>query len=327
MLRLALARPSRAALPSVSRWTRFNSTGPIVPPPSSNASDLPSSSENAVAQEEKPALSKPVDPLFSAFSTADEPSYHDLEKELEGITEADLEASIKTPPKVAETEAELFGAPSPQPSGGSPKVDPQHLPLRMPLDPNVEITEEQYASTLVHGRGIHIPFFHPRTHDVPVANIQFRSHHPRLLDLFTHFATHAASSLGIPVSRVFYLPTKRTLWTVLRSPFVHKKSQENFERRVHKRAIKAWDADPEVVDRWCKYLRRHAMGGVGMRVTKWERMPLGVGASMLAKVEGQLEKPVQLDSQKIKALGEKIVLEEMAALKAKSDAPAVVEKQ
>lgn len=192
------------------------------------------------------------------------------------------------------------------------QLDPDTLPRPIPPDANVaEFSEEQYASSLVHGRSVYLPFFHPRTHDIPVANIQFRSHHTHLLDLFTHFATHAAYSLGIPISRVVYLPTKHTLWTVPRSPFIHKKSQENFERRVHKRAIKAWDADPEVVERWCRYLRHHALGGVGMRVTKWERMPLGVGVTQLAHSTYGLEG--SSDSQKIKALGEKIVMEEMAA--------------
>ena len=66
------------------------------------------------------------------------------------------------------------------------------------------------------------------------------------------------------------------------SPFAHKKSQENFERRVHKRAIKAWDADPEFVQRCIWYLRKNAMPGVGMKVTVlWGRVPLGIGASDL----------------------------------------------
>lgn len=200
------------------------------------------------------------------------------------------------------------------PSEAAPKekpnlLDPKTLPRPIPPGTDLsEFSEVEFASSLVHGRSINLPFFHPRTHDIPVANIQFRSHHPRLLDLFTHFATHAAYSLGIPVSRVICLPTKRTLWTVPRSPFVHKKSQENFERRVHKRAIKAWDADPEVVERWCKYLRHHALGGVGMRVTRWERMPLGIGATRLAHAVNGKEDLV--DSKKIKALGDKIVMEE-----------------
>lgn len=83
---------------------------------------------------------------------------------------------------------------------------------------------------------------------------------------------------------------------------------------MHKRAIKAWDAEPEVVDRWVRYLRQHALGGVGMRVTKWERMPLGIGESQLAHVMDRLQNPATVDANKIKALGEKIVLEENAAL-------------
>ncbi|KAF9447079.1 ribosomal protein S10 [Macrolepiota fuliginosa MF-IS2] len=160
------------------------------------------------------------------------------------------------------------------------------------------------------GQGALLPYFHPRTHDIPVANIHFRSHHIRLLEIATHFATHAASALGIPTSKVVYLPTQRTLWTVLRSPFAHKKSQENFERRVHKRAIKAWDADPEVVEKWIKYLRMHAVGGVGLKVTRWEHLPLGVGQSRYQDLVLELE---EKPADQIKALGDKILAEELAS--------------
>ena len=64
-----------------------------------------------------------------------------------------------------------------------------------------------------------------------------------------------------PPSPLLPLLSSHTLWTVLRSPHVHKKSQENFERKVHERAIKAWDADADVVDQWCRYLRQHAWAG------------------------------------------------------------------
>lgn len=190
-------------------------------------------------------------------------------------------------------------------------LDPKQHPLTEPLGEN--FTEAQHAATLIHGRGFHKPFHHPRTHDIPVANIQFRSYHTELLDLFTHFATHTASALGIPVSRVVTLPTKRTLWTVPRSPHVHKKSQENFERKVYKRAIKAWDAHPDVVDKWCQYLRKHALAGVGLRVTRWQRMPLGIGKKRSEEAENELRKQGD-GSHKgmIKTLGDKIVAEEMA---------------
>ena len=165
--------------------------------------------------------------------------------------------------------------------------------------------------SLVHGRSAFAPLLHPRTHGIPVANIHFRSHHIPILKLFTHFALHAASSLGIPASNVIPLPTQRSLWTVIRSPFAHKKSQENFERKVHKRAIKAWDADPEVVQRWVAYLRRNAMPGVGMKITMWDRIPLGIGALDLNELDTTENLMLEATSS-IHALGEQIVAEELS---------------
>ena len=165
--------------------------------------------------------------------------------------------------------------------------------------------------TLVHGRSVSLPYLHPRTHGIPVANVHFRSHHVPLLKLFTHFALHAASSLGIPASNVVLLPTQRSLWTVIRSPFAHKKSQENFERKVHKRAIKVWDANPEVVQHWISYLRKHAMPGVGMRVTTWDRLPLGIGGLNLERLD-TLENLMAEAPSEIKAFGQQIVAAEAA---------------
>ena len=44
------------------------------------------------------------------------------------------------------------------------------------------------------------------------------------------------------------LPTKRTVYTVLRSPHVDKKSREQFETRIHKRLIDIYDSTPQTVD-------------------------------------------------------------------------------
>jgi small subunit ribosomal protein S10 len=44
------------------------------------------------------------------------------------------------------------------------------------------------------------------------------------------------------------LPTKRTVYTVLRSPHVDKKSREQFETRVHKRLLDIYDSTPATVD-------------------------------------------------------------------------------
>ena len=44
------------------------------------------------------------------------------------------------------------------------------------------------------------------------------------------------------------LPTARTIYTVLRSPHVDKKSREQFETRVHKRLIDIYASTPQTVD-------------------------------------------------------------------------------
>ncbi|KAF9495562.1 ribosomal protein S10 [Pleurotus eryngii] len=247
--------------------------------------------------------------LKSAFLRLPEniPRFDILQSDEEAIDESLLFASETEPVQPATSEEELFGTGT----SGS-QLDSDSLPRpysSLPANP----TEAEYASALIHGRSIHLPYYHPRTHDIPAASIQFRSHHPRLLDLFTHFASHAASSLGIPISRVAYLPTQRSLWTVPRSPFAHKKSQENFERRVHKRAIKAFDADPEVIDQWTRYIGRHALAGVGIRVVKWERMPLGVGADRLLSAMSGLSQSA-VNKERIRQLGDQIVRQEMAVL-------------
>ncbi|KII84715.1 hypothetical protein PLICRDRAFT_63310, partial [Plicaturopsis crispa FD-325 SS-3] len=179
-----------------------------------------------------------------------------------------------------------------------------------PTDDEPELTEAEasVAASILHGRSVLEPVYHPRPHGVPVAQLHIRSFVHRELDFFAHFASHAAAALGIPITRPAMLPTQRRLWTLMRSPFVHKKSQENFERKVHKRVIKAYDADREVVDRWVRYIRQHRMASVGMRVVRWERAPVSVGTKMLGKVVASMR-----DEDQVKQLGEEIIRQELAA--------------
>ena len=44
------------------------------------------------------------------------------------------------------------------------------------------------------------------------------------------------------------LPTEKTIYTVLRSPHVNKKSREQFETRIHKRLIDILESTPQTVD-------------------------------------------------------------------------------
>lgn len=54
---------------------------------------------------------------------------------------------------------------------------------------------------------------------------------------------------GATVSGPVPLPTRIQKYTVLRSPFVNKKSREQFEMRTHKRLIDILDPTSKVIDR------------------------------------------------------------------------------
>lgn len=77
---------------------------------------------------------------------------------------------------------------------------------------------------------------------------------------------------------------------------------------MHKRAIKAWDTDPEVIGRWVQYLQAHQVGGVGMRIVRWERAPVGFGKLRLSSLTKKLtELRRASDRGRVAALGEEIV--------------------
>ncbi|RKP26606.1 ribosomal protein S10 domain-containing protein [Syncephalis pseudoplumigaleata] len=115
----------------------------------------------------------------------------------------------------------------------------------------------------------------PPTHGHVVCNLHFRSFSPNVMDFYTDFTRRAAAAFGIPCSGTVFLPTKTEKWTVLRSPFVHKKAQENFERKHHKRLLQLKDASPETIARLLAYIERTCPAGIGVKVTTWEHESLG----------------------------------------------------
>ena len=144
----------------------------------------------------------------------------------------------------------------------------------------------------------------PRTHGIQVAQIKLYSHTAEPLERFSHFALHTAHSLDIPASRPASLPRTRSLYTVPKSPFVHKKAQENFESRTYKKVILLYDAHPRVVDMYLRYLTQNSIAGVGMKVKTHEFLELGVG-------KGEMEGVLKRFGQS----GEEEVLKQVEGLK------------
>jgi small subunit ribosomal protein S10 len=118
------------------------------------------------------------------------------------------------------------------------------------------------------------------THGIAVCDLQLRSFSVRNLELFTDFAMRAAYYLGLAARGPIPLPRIIQRYTVIRSNFVHKKSQENFERVHLRRLIQIQDGDPLAVQCWLGYIQRKQYHGVGMKANLYEQEALGVGARM-----------------------------------------------
>ena len=81
-----------------------------------------------------------------------------------------------------------------------------------------------------------------------VIRISLKAYDHSLLDKSTEKIVRTAKSTGAVISGPIPLPTQRTIYTVLRSPFVNKKSREQFEMRTHKRLIDIVNPTPQTVD-------------------------------------------------------------------------------
>ncbi|UCF68422.1 MAG: 30S ribosomal protein S10, partial [Acidobacteriota bacterium] len=70
----------------------------------------------------------------------------------------------------------------------------------------------------------------------------------KLLDQSATEIVDTARRTGAYVAGPIPLPTMRSVYTVLRSPHVDKKSREQFEIRTHKRLLDILQPTPETVD-------------------------------------------------------------------------------
>jgi small subunit ribosomal protein S10 len=78
--------------------------------------------------------------------------------------------------------------------------------------------------------------------------IKLKAYDHRLIDRSTDKIIKTAKATGATISGPIPLPTKRSVYTVLRSPHVDKKSREQFETRIHKRLIDILNSNPKTVD-------------------------------------------------------------------------------
>lgn len=78
--------------------------------------------------------------------------------------------------------------------------------------------------------------------------IKLKSYDHNLIDKSAERIVRTVKQTGATVSGPIPLPTQKTIYTVLRSPHVDKKSREQFEARVHKRLIDIFSSTQRTID-------------------------------------------------------------------------------
>ncbi len=78
--------------------------------------------------------------------------------------------------------------------------------------------------------------------------IRLKAYDHKVIDQAAKQIIDTALRTGATLSGPIPLPTEHSVYTVIKSPHVYKKSREQFEMRVHKRLIDVFDPTPKTVD-------------------------------------------------------------------------------
>lgn len=198
--------------------------------------------------------------------------------------------------KIATTELDKTPPQEPASLAAAAKKEPRkskHGRLNAAVEQELENNAEEKAAQLVETfeeddvpdepsrlpRNVQAFYLQPlrreAKYNVPSCNLQLRSYSVRPLESFCDFALRAAYYLGLPAYGPTPLPKIIQRWTVPKSSFIFKKSQENFERITRRRLIQIRDGHPETVQIWLAFLQKHQQAGVGMKANVWEFSSLG----------------------------------------------------
>ena len=93
--------------------------------------------------------------------------------------------------------------------------------------------------------------------------IRLKAYDHRILDQFAQRIVETAERTGARVVGPVPLPTRLERFTVMRSPFIDKDSQEHFEIRTHKRLINVLDPDSKTID---TLMRLNGPAGVDIEI-------------------------------------------------------------
>lgn len=93
--------------------------------------------------------------------------------------------------------------------------------------------------------------------------IKMEAYDHEILDQSAQEIVDTAKRTGAKVSGPIPLPTRREIYTVLRSPHIDKKSREQFEIRTHKRLVDITESTPQTIEALSKL---HMPAGVDIKI-------------------------------------------------------------
>jgi len=98
--------------------------------------------------------------------------------------------------------------------------------------------------------------------------VEVRGHDPAVLKSYEWFALEAAKELDICVDKTWIPPKHIWRRAVLKSAFVHKKHQVQYEIRTYFRVIQLKYLTGSTASTYLEYIQRNLPEGVAMKVTK-----------------------------------------------------------
>ncbi len=78
--------------------------------------------------------------------------------------------------------------------------------------------------------------------------IRLKAYDHKVIDQAAKQIIDTALRTGASLAGPIPLPTRKSTFTVIKSPHIYKKSREQFEMRIHKRLIDVFDPTPKTID-------------------------------------------------------------------------------
>jgi small subunit ribosomal protein S10 len=87
-----------------------------------------------------------------------------------------------------------------------------------------------------------------KTENQQVVRLRFKSYDHRLLDKSLKQIVDLFQKEGVEIRGPIPLPTEIKKYSINRSPFIYKKSMEQFEMRIHKRILDVFNPTQKILD-------------------------------------------------------------------------------